>query len=264
MTRIFSALAILSIVLGVILFLPLLTTVLLANVVALLAFVEYAKLARSAGIQMSSVPAGAATLATVTTIALSPHSLPIVLMTSTVVMAATALAGDTREQVLERVATSGFATLYLGVPIGALAAVQVQFGAQVLMVLLGAVIASDTAQYYGGRTFGRHLLAPTVSPKKTIEGAVCGLVASSVTLFVVGGLVLPDVGSGSHVLLGLLIAMLGIAGDLFESRLKRASDMKDSSTLIPGHGGVLDRIDGLLLAAPVYYVLVTAVTRGSL
>ena len=264
MTRIFSALAILSIVLGVILFLPLLATVLLANVVALLAFVEYAKLARSAGIQMSSVPAGAATLATVTTIALSPHSLPIVLMTSTVVMAATALAGDTREQVLERVATSGFATLYLGVPIGALAAVQVQFGPQVLMVLLGAVIASDTAQYYGGRTFGRHLLAPTVSPKKTIEGAVCGLVASSVTLFVVGGLVLPDVGSGSHVLLGLLIAMLGIAGDLFESRLKRASDMKDSSTLIPGHGGVLDRIDGLLLAAPVYYVLVTAVTRGSL
>ena len=264
MTRIFSALAILSIVLGVILFLPVLATVLLANVVALLAFVEYAKLARSAGIQMSCVPAGAATLATVTTIALSPHSLPIVLMTSTVVMAATALAGDTREQVLERVATSGFATLYLGVPIGALAAVQVQFGPQVLMVLLGAVIASDTAQYYGGRTFGRHLLAPTVSPKKTIEGAVCGLLASSAALFVVGGLVLPDVGSGSHVLLGLLIAMLGIAGDLFESRLKRASDMKDSSTLIPGHGGVLDRIDGLLLAAPVYYVVVTALTRGSL
>ena len=264
MTRIFSALAILSIVLGVILFLPVLATVLLANVVALLAFVEYAKLARSAGIQMSSVPAGAATLATVTAIALSPHSLPIVLMTSTVVMAATALAGDTREQVLERVATSGFATLYLGVPIGALAAVQVQFGPQVLMVLLGAVIASDTAQYYGGRTFGRHLLAPTVSPKKTIEGAVCGLVASSGALFVVGGLVLPDVGSGSHVLLGLLIAMLGIAGDLFESRLKRASDMKDSSTLIPGHGGVLDRIDGLLLAEPVYYVVVTALTKGPL
>ena len=264
MTRIFSALAILSIVLGVILFLPLLATVLLANVVALLAFVEYAKLARSAGIQMSCVPAGAATLATVTTIALSPHSLPIVLMTSTVVMAATALAGDTREQVLERVATSGFATLYLGVPIGALAAVQVQFGPQVLMVLLGAVIASDTAQYYGGRTFGRHLLAPTVSPKKTIEGAVCGLVASGVALFVVGGLVMPGASSGSHVLLGLLIAMLGIAGDLFESRLKRASAMKDSSTLIPGHGGVLDRIDGLLLAAPVYYVVVTALSRVSL
>ena len=58
--------------------------------------------------------------------------------------------------------------------------------------------------------------------------------------------------------------MLGIAGDLFESRLKRASDMKDSSPLIPGHGGVLDRIDGLLLAAPVYYVVVAGLTRGSL
>ena len=264
MTRIFSALAILAVVLGVILFLPLLATVLLANIVALLAFVEYAKLARSAGIQISSVPACAATLATVTTIALSPDSLPIVLMTSTVVLVATALTGDTLEQVLARVATAGFAIFYLGVPIGALAAVQVQFGPQVMMVLLGAVIVSDTAQYYGGRTFGRHLLAPTVSPKKTIEGAVCGLVASGVALFVFGGLAMPGVGSGSHVLFGLLIAMLGIAGDLFESRLKRASDMKDSSTLIPGHGGVLDRIDGLLLAAPVYYVVVAELTRVSL
>jgi len=263
-TRIFSALTILAIVLGVILFLPLLATVVLANIVALLAFVEYAKLARSAGIEISSVPACAATLATVTTIALSPQSLPIVLMTSTVVLAATAVTGDPREQVLARVATAGFTILYLGVPIGALVAVQVQFGPQVLMVLLGSVIASDTAQYYGGRTFGRHLLAPTISPKKTIEGAVCGLVASGVALFFAGGVVMPSVDSGSHVLLGLLIALLGIAGDLFESRLKRASDMKDSSTLIPGHGGVLDRIDGLLLAAPVYYVVVTALTKGSL
>ena len=264
MTRIFSALAILSVVLGVILFLPLLATVLLANIVALLAFVEYAKLARAAGIQIPSVPACAATLAMVTTIALSPHSLPIVLVTSTVVLVATTLTGDNTEQVLARAATAGFAIFYLGVPIGALAAVQVQFGPQVLMVLLGTVIASDTAQYYGGRTFGRHLLAPTVSPKKTIEGAVCGLVASGIALFFVGGLAMPGVGSGSHVLFGLLIAMLGIAGDLFESRLKRASDMKDSSTLIPGHGGVLDRIDGLLLAAPVYYVVVAELTRVSL
>ena len=95
MTRIFSALAILSVVLGVILFLPLLATVLLADIVALLAFVEYAKLARSAGIQISSVPACAATLVTVTTIALAPHALPIVLMTSTVVVAVIALTEET-------------------------------------------------------------------------------------------------------------------------------------------------------------------------
>jgi len=263
-TRIFSALAILPIVLGVILCLPPFATVLLANVVALLAFVEYAKLARSAGIQISSIPACAATLATVTTIALSPHSLPIVFMTSTVVVAVTALAGETTEQVLARVATAGFAILYLGVSIGALAAVQVQFGPEVLMVLLGTVIVSDMAQYYGGRAIGRHLLAPSVSPKKTIEGAVCGVVASGVALFIFGGSAMPGVGSGWHVLLGVLIAMLGITGDLFESRLKRASGMKDSSTLIPGHGGVLDRIDGLLLAAPVYFVVITLLARTSL
>ena len=263
MTRIFSALAILSVVLGVILFLPLLATVLLADIVALLAFVEYAKLARSAGIQISSVPACAATLVTVTTIALAPHALPIVLMTSTVVVAVIALTEETSEQVLAQVASSAFAILYLGLSIGAIAAVQVQFGPKALMVLLGAVIVSDTAQYYGGRTIGRRLLAPSISPKKTIEGAVCGVVASSAALLSFGGSVMPGLGSGWHALFGVVIALLGIAGDLFESRLKRASDLKDSSALIPGHGGVLDRIDGLLFAAPVYYVVMSVLVRAS-
>jgi len=262
-TRIFSALAILSIVLGVILLLPLLATVLLADIVALLAFVEYAKLARSAGIQISSVPACAATLVTVTTIALAPHALPIVLMTSTVVVAVIALTEETSEQVLAQVASAAFAILYLGLSIGAIAAVQVQFGPKVLMVLLGAVIVSDTAQYYGGRTIGRRLLAPSISPKKTIEGAVCGVVASAAALFIFGGSVMPGLGSGWHALFGVMIALLGIAGDLFESRLKRASGMKDSSALIPGHGGVLDRIDGLLFAAPVYYVVMSVLVRAS-
>ena len=263
MTRIFSALAILSIVLGVILSETLFATVLLADIVALLAFVEYAKLARSAGIQISSVPACAATLVTVTTIALAPHALPIVLMTSTVVVAVIALTEETSEQVLAQVASSAFAILYLGLSIGAIAAVQVQFGPKALMVLLGAVIVSDTAQYYGGRTIGRRLLAPSISPKKTIEGAVCGVVASSAALLSFGGSVMPGLGSGWHALFGVVIALLGIAGDLFESRLKRASDLKDSSALIPGHGGVLDRIDGLLFAAPVYYVVMSVLVRAS-
>lgn len=263
MTRIFSALAILSVVLGVILFLPLLATVLLADIVALLAFVEYAKLARSAGIQISSVPACAATLVTVTTIALAPHALPIVLMTSTVVVTVIALTEETSEQVLAQVASAAFAILYLGLSIGAIAAVQVQFGPKVLMVLLGAVIVSDTAQYYGGRTIGRRLLAPSISPKKTIEGAVCGVVASAAALLSFGGSVMPGLGSGWHALFGVMIALLGIAGDLFESRLKRASGMKDSSALFPGHGGVLDRIDGLLFAAPVYYVVMSVLVRAS-
>ena len=263
MTRIFSALAILSIVLGVILFLPLFATVLLADIVALLAFSEYAKLARSAGIQISFVPACAATLVTVTTVALAPHALPIVLMTSTVVVAVIALTKEASEQVLAQVASSAFAILYLGLSIGAIAAVQVQFGPKVLMVLLGAVIVSDTAQYYGGRTIGRRLLAPSISPKKTIEGAVCGVVASAAALFIFGGSVMPGLGSGWHALFGVMIALLGIAGDLFESRLKRASGMKDSSSLIPGHGGVLDRIDGLLFAAPVYYVVMSVLVRAS-
>ena len=118
-----------------------------------------------------------------------------------------------------------------------------------------SIMVSDTAQFYAGRAFGRHLLAPQVSPKKTVEGAVGGFVFGSATMALAGGWWLPGVATGMRLLLGLAIVALGIAGDLFESLLKRAAGVKDSSALIPGHGGVLDRIDALLFAAPVYYLV---------
>ena len=125
------------------------------------------------------------------------------------------------------------------------------------------VIVSDTAQYYTGRAFGRRLLAPAISPKKTIEGAVGGFVF---------GAVVPRRGrraGGCRACrsrcargLGVAVVALGIAGDLFESMLKRSAGVKDSSALIPGHGGVLDRIDALLFAAPVYYVVLKYAPLG--
>ena len=117
------------------------------------------------------------------------------------------------------------------------------------------VIVSDTAQYYSGRAFGSRLLAPAISPKKTIEGAVGGFVAGALVLVVVGHWFLSDMPVAFRALLGASLVALGIAGDLFESMLKRSAGVKDSSALIPGHGGVLDRIDALLFAAPVYYVV---------
>jgi phosphatidate cytidylyltransferase len=152
------------------------------------------------------------------------------------------------------------APIYIGVPLGMLAAGQILAGWQATLLLLGTVVVSDSAQYYTGRALGRHPLAPAISPKKTIEGALGGVVFGTVFLTIAGAPVLP-LGTAGRALLGGAIVVLGIMGDLFESRLKRAAGMKDSSNLIPGHGGVLDRIDALLFAIPAFYFMLL---RGAL
>ena len=147
-----------------------------------------------------------------------------------------------------------FPALYVGLPIAAMVAVRVLGGPPALFLLVLTSLISDTAQYTRGRAFGRRKLAPRVSPAKTVEGAVGGFVVGIAVAAIVGALV----AAGCSVLVpppcsASLIVALGIAGDLFESLLKRSAGVKDSSTLIPGHGGVLDRIDSACsCAAPVY------------
>jgi phosphatidate cytidylyltransferase len=123
-----------------------------------------------------------------------------------------------------------------------------------MFALLFTIIASDTAQYYGGRLMGRRLLAPVISPKKTVEGALSGFVAGAVALPVLGQWWLPSLPAPALALVGVTLVAAGIVGDLFESLLKRSAGVKDASALIPGHGGVLDRLDSLLFAGPVFYV----------
>jgi phosphatidate cytidylyltransferase len=127
------------------------------------------------------------------------------------------------------------------------------FGPWALIVLLMTTIVSDTAQYYGGRAMGRRPLAPRISPKKTIEGAIFGLAAGSLVLPFAGPAMFPGVPWWLLWPVGVAMVGLGMVGDLFESLLKRSVHAKDSSGLIPGHGGILDRIDSLLFASPFYY-----------
>lgn len=256
MTRLLSAAALVSILLGCIWLLPAIATVVLAGVFLVLAFVEYARLARAAGVVFNPVPSGVATVATAAAVGFAPGALPVVAMTGGLVIALTALAEKRRDGALAAVGAAGFALLYLGLPLGALVAVFLEAGREPLLLLLATIAISDTAQYYGGRTLGRRLLAPAVSPKKTVEGALCGVVAAAAGFAVVGAWWMPALPPAQRVALGATLALLGMAGDLFESQLKRASGLKDASGLIPGHGGVLDRIDALLFAAPVYYGLV--------
>jgi phosphatidate cytidylyltransferase len=115
--------------------------------------------------------------------------------------------------------------------------------------------ANDTGAFFIGSKFGKHRLSPKLSPKKSIEGFVGGLVFTVVTALVFGYLVY---GSGylMWVLLGCLVAVIGTMGDLLESAFKRLAQAKDSGNLIPGHGGLLDRLDSLLLVAPTVYYFV--------
>jgi len=121
-----------------------------------------------------------------------------------------------------------------------------------ILVLLGILWIGDAAAYYGGRTFGRHLLAPSVSPHKTIEGAFAGLLGSIIA-GVLMGVWIANQPSGVLLIASIGTAVAGQAGDLVESALKRSAGVKDSAELLPGHGGLLDRLDGLIFAAPVYY-----------
>jgi phosphatidate cytidylyltransferase len=158
-----------------------------------------------------------------------------------------------------------FAPIYIGLPLGALAWVRAgelplgeagQWdGRAAVVLLLSVIVVSDSAQYYCGRAFGRRPLAPSISPKKTVEGAIGGLIFGTLAMVVAGRWVF-TAPLWLLALLGATIAVLGMVGDLFESLLKRSANVKDSSNLIPGHGGVLDRIDSWLFAAPVYYVFV--------
>ncbi|HEU5360388.1 MAG TPA: phosphatidate cytidylyltransferase [Candidatus Deferrimicrobiaceae bacterium] len=124
-------------------------------------------------------------------------------------------------------------------------------------ILLGlvSVFAGDTFAYFVGKRFGKRPLSPKISPGKTVEGAVGGLAASIALGTGYGALFLPGVLPGFVSLASAVVGMAGQAGDLFESLLKRAAGVKDSGTLLPGHGGMFDRVDAVIAAGPVLYLL---------
>lgn len=122
----------------------------------------------------------------------------------------------------------------------------------VLLAVL-AIMSADAAAYAGGRLLGRHQLAPSVSPNKTIEGAIAGWLGGFGATIALDQILNLDVEIWPLVLLALVLPIVSQLGDLVESLFKRAMDVKDSSNLIPGHGGVLDRLDSLLFGLPVVY-----------
>jgi len=123
-----------------------------------------------------------------------------------------------------------------------------------LILVLVIVWVSDASALFVGRSIGKHQVTPSISPKKTLEGYLAALVFPLLTAVAIGGYLVPENPMLIIILASLIVSVAGVFGDLFESILKRGAKIKDTSNLIPGHGGVLDRIDSLLFAVPAYYL----------
>lgn len=129
-------------------------------------------------------------------------------------------------------------------------------GSKYVILLCTVVWAGDTGAYFGGKAWGKHKLAPRMSPKKTWEGSITGLTASVVGACVANLVYLGELGAWHVIILaGLFGGAFGQMGDLVESTFKRFAGVKDSGVIFPGHGGFLDRVDGLLFAAPIIWFI---------
>ena len=257
MARVLSALVLLPVVVGTVWFLPPIATVALAAIAGVLAFLEYAAIAEALGARIPRTVMAVAVAAACLAVGISVPPVELVLLSALIVVGAFAVgSGSPHPGVLADAAASLFAVLYIGLPLGAIAAVRVDGGREAVLLLMLTIVVSDSAQYYSGRAFGRVPLAPAISPKKTREGAIGGFVFGTAAMTMGVLRLFPDAQPVLATLCAATVVVLGIVGDLFESLLKRSAGVKDSSHLIPGHGGVLDRIDSWLFAGPVFYVFV--------
>lgn len=157
------------------------------------------------------------------------------------------------QTIFDYVSQSAFGSIYTAV-IPAIVSwlVYSQQGMNWFYCLLAVVFAGDIGAYLFGVTIGTTKVAPSLSPKKSLQGAIGGLLFSTLAAYVFS-FVLTDVALPVLLVCGFFGGLLGQIGDFFESLIKRVSGVKDSGTIMPGHGGVLDRIDGVLLAAPLFY-----------
>jgi phosphatidate cytidylyltransferase len=136
---------------------------------------------------------------------------------------------------------------------------QLPHGKDLMIDVLVGTFVSDTIAYFGGRAFGRHPLAPTISPKKTFEGLGFGVLGALISVFCAGAFQ-PWLSHGTALLLGVAIAVLGPIGDLFESLIKRDADAKDAGRMFGAHGGALDRLDAIsFTVVAAYYIAVALV-----
>ena len=284
--RIATAAVLIPIVLVLILRAPVPALAAVAGIVALLTIHEFLKLTESYGVQPMPLPTYILTAAFFVIVGMAGQA-PLLSTAQFLVMLAFAAAvvpflfltramrGEDLRAGYPAAAASVFAFTYIALPMAMLVQLRQQWaGAFYLLYLLLVVWAGDIFAYFVGKSMGRHLMAPRISPKKTWEGAAASLVASVgvgwalfhyalplSSLLLRAGLIerrdglfgLEQPAMGPVILLTVVLNIAAQLGDLVESLIKRGAGIKDSGAILPGHGGMLDRIDAMLFAAPVLW-----------
>ena len=169
------------------------------------------------------------------------------------------------DSALPSTAVAVLATMYVGMLGGSLIRLRNDFaeGPRLVGFLFLVVWLGDAGAYYTGKNFGKHKLSPRISPKKTIEGLAGGVITSVIAAVIIHFTFLDEVPLIHAAIMGAILSVAGVIGDLAESLWKRSAAVKDSGTLIPGHGGFLDRLDSILYTAPILYIYWAFVRHGA-
>ncbi|MFY9556597.1 MAG: phosphatidate cytidylyltransferase [Blastocatellia bacterium] len=237
----------------------------LTAIAAILALSEFYRLASKAGCKPLTVPGYAAGLVVIASFVFEEPALAVATLTALtiIVLATTVYRPEQIKTSLVSVSATVFGVIYVALLSGCLVGVRMipaasaggvsHLASKLLTMFFAIVMMTDTGAYYTGRAIGRHKLAPRVSPGKTIEGSVGGFALAIVTGLVCKLTFFPELPVAHALALGAIIGVIGQIGDLAESMLKRGSNVKDSGNLLPGHGGMLDRVDSILFSAPLLY-----------
>lgn len=238
----------------------------LTAVAVVLALAEFYGLASKAGCKPQAIPGHAAALVVIASFAFDePQLIAAAMIALTILLlGAAAFNPDEMKKSLLSVSATVFGVIYVALLAGCLAGVRMapvgasrsaipHLASKLLTMFFALVMMTDTGAYYVGRTIGRHKLAPRISPGKTIEGAIGGLAAAILAGYLCKLTFFNEIPVSHALVLGGVIGVVGQIGDLAESMLKRGAGVKDSGNLLPGHGGMLDRIDSILFCAPLLY-----------
>lgn len=260
MVRIITAIVFLPILFSILWLAPPVWFAALAGLAILLGLQEYFSLSRQGGL----IQAMAAALAILAAFYFERHDLVAAAVAALVTVELlfqlfTNAKQDDFGHVLSDAAIRVFGVLYVVVLGGYIVGLTVvespieKLSAKLLSFFFIVVFAGDTGAYFTGRRFGRRKLAPKVSPGKTVEGLIGGLAGNIIAALIIRFTFFPELKTEYAIVLALVMGLLGVTGDLCESMLKRGAKAKDAGKLIPGHGGLLDRLDSMVFNAPLLY-----------